>query len=73
MKTDLYTRIILTVIAVCLTLIAFKMYFQPQALNAQNPQDDVYVVGGSLEIDNADEIALAIYNQLDGMNVRVTR
>jgi len=51
LRIDLYTKIVLTVIAACLLFSAFKSVFSPREATAQGAQP-VYVEGGHLTIDH---------------------
>ena len=75
-----FTNSILTVIAILLILITFRLYDIPKtAIALQLSQDaDVYVTGGSLyidggsmsvTIDNPEDIAIQNSIWLDGMSV----
>jgi len=76
MKSNLYTNVVLTVIAVCLILITANIYFTPKELQAEsNPASsttkatEIYVYGGYITIENVREIARAIHREIDGMSV----
>jgi len=50
MRVDLYTKIVLTVIAACLLFSAFKSVFSPREATARGAQP-VYVEGGWITVD----------------------
>ncbi|MCH7519833.1 MAG: hypothetical protein IH964_12520 [Candidatus Dadabacteria bacterium] len=81
MNTNKFAISILTVIAILLMLITFRLYDIPKtAIAYQLSQDaDVYVTGGSISIDggsmsvtidNPEDIAMQNSIWLDGMSVR---
>jgi hypothetical protein len=52
MKPDLYTKIVFTIIALMLTMIAFRPLFSPQLVQAQGPRHLVTVPLSQYSIDN---------------------
>ena len=56
---DLYTKIVLTVIAASLVFFAFKSSFSPREATAQGVQR-VYVEGGYLEVDGRVEVVAIV-------------
>jgi len=55
MENDLYTKIVLTVIAVCLLFSAVKSSFSPREATAQKAQP-VYVEGGHVTVDGVVDV-----------------
>ena len=54
-ETDLYTKIVLTVIAACLLFSAFKSVLAPREATAEGPQP-VYVEGGYITVDGTVDV-----------------
>ena len=54
-ETDLYTKIVLTVIAACLLFSAFKSVLAPREATAEGPQP-VYVEGGYVTVDGTVDV-----------------
>jgi len=54
-ESDLYTKIVLTVIAACLLFSAFKSTLTPREATAQGPQP-VYVEGGHVTVDGTVDV-----------------
>ena len=55
MKIDLYTKIVLTIIAACLLFSAYKSIFSPREATAQGIQR-VYVEGGHVTVDGTVDV-----------------
>jgi DNA/RNA endonuclease YhcR with UshA esterase domain len=55
MENDLYTKIVLTVIAACLLFSAVKSSFSPREATAQKAQP-VYVEGGHVTVDGTIDV-----------------
>lgn len=55
MENDLYTKVVLTVIAACLLFSAVKSIFSPKEVTAQKPQP-VYVEGGHVTVDGTVDV-----------------
>jgi len=76
-ETDLYTKIVLTVIAACLLFSAFKSVLAPREATAEGPQP-VYVEGGYITVEGnvnisspSKEAFKEIMEDVDVVNVRV--
>lgn len=73
MKSNIYTNVILTLIAIFLLMIVIKLADLPGTAVADvpPPNQSIWVDGGHLyvTIDNADELARENYRKLDGMSV----
>ena len=62
MRVDLYTKIVLTVIAACLLFSLFKSILSPKEVTAQRYGEPVYVEGGYVEIDGSVSIRSSYKN-----------
>lgn len=56
MRVDLYTKIVLTVIAACLLFSAFKSVFSPREATAGGSQS-VWVEGGYITVDGTVDVS----------------
>ena len=79
MNTSLYMQIVHTIAAICLVFIVLKLYSgavdigntRQLAQQISNREVQAYINGGSVTMENANDLAYEIYRLLDGMTVTI--